>query len=139
MANLSSAPFLREAILNGFVRYDPSTGFFVLPDGGSLVDRQLSSPASGATAQMTNNNKDGILLLTPAGTIAALTVNLPDDAVSRIGQVRRIFTSQNITALTLQGFPGNAAQTIFNNITTMAAGDAVAFVKVAANMWARQK
>lgn len=127
-------PHMKELLNAGFVRYDNRTGFFSLPDGTTLTERQAAAPASGATVQMTDNNKDGILLLSPAATLAALTVVLPAEANTRIGQVRRIFTSQNITALTIQG-----ATTIYNNVTTMAAGDAVAFVKVDVNMWARQK
>lgn len=134
MALQSTLAGLRDLLAAGFLRFDMQSGFTTLPDGTTLTDRQLASPATGATVQMTDNSKDGILQLTPAGTIAALTLTLPAEANTRLGQVRRIFSSQNVTALTIQG-----ATTIYNNVTTMAAGDCIAFVKVGPNMWARQK
>lgn len=93
---------------------------------------QAVSPLTGATVAMANNAVDSTLNITPAGTIAALTVTLPSDATSRIGQVERISTSQTITTLTISG-----ASTIRGNVTTLSANGFVAFQKIAANTWAR--
>jgi|SRR6267154_2768315 len=84
---------------------------------------------TGQTIQMTDNSADGTLFLTPAGTLATLTVNFPSDANSILGQMRILATTQNITTLTL-------ANAIFlNMITTINANDCFAFQKVAANTW----
>ncbi len=64
------------------------------------------------------------------GTIATLTVTLPTDGNSRIGQVRRVSSTQIVTALTVDG-----ATTIHNNPTTLAANATKQFMKVAANEW----
>jgi len=68
--------------------------------------------------------------LTPAGTLAALTVTLPNEASSALGQTVAIFSSQTITALTING-----ATTIRNNPTTMVGGTKIFLRKVRANTW----
>lgn len=93
---------------------------------------QQSTPLTGATVVMTDDDANGTLEVTPAGTIAALTVTLPTNARSRVGQIRRIVTSQIITALTVNG-----ATTIGGNVTTLAANAFVSFEKTAANTWRR--
>lgn len=96
-----------------------------------LATVQTVTPTTGQTVSMTDNAVDNTLYLTPAGTLAALTVNLPSNANSRIGQVERIFTTQQITALTVAN-----ATTILGNPTTLNVNESVSFQKMAANTWA---
>ncbi len=89
-----------------------------------------SSPTSGQTVSFANNGVDQTLYLTPAGTLAALTVTLPSNASSRIGQAVVIATTQTITALTVNG-----ATNIINNPTTLTGGSAVMLQKMANDTW----
>lgn len=115
-----------------------STNLLVDPNGaaGNLVYPagavQLSTPLTGATVLLTDDASNGTLYVTPAGTIAALTVTLPSEANSKVGEERTIVTSQTITALTVNG-----ATTIHGNVTTLAAGASATFRKLAANIWAK--
>ena len=97
--------------------------------GDSTV--QAATPTTGQTVVMTADARDRTLYLTPAGTLATLTVTLPADATSRVMQIARIATSQIITALTING-----ATTILATVTTLAIGS-VTFQKVAASTWIR--
>lgn len=90
------------------------------------------TPTTGQTVSITNDSIDRVLWLTPAGTLLALTVNLPSEATSVIGQVVRIGTTAAITTLTVAG-----ATNILNTVTTLALNGVVSFVKVAANTWVR--
>lgn len=92
-----------------------------------------TSPVAGATVVMTADSRDETAYLTPAGTLATLTVTLPANATSRLGQLDRITTTQTLTLLTVNG-----AATILNNPTTLAAGASLTFQKVANDTWARQ-
>lgn len=90
---------------------------------------QSVTPLTGQTIQMTNTSADGTLFLTPAGTIASLTVNFPSDINSNLGQIRFLGTTQNITSL-------NLANAVFLNVfNSLNANDCFAFQKVAANTW----
>lgn len=92
----------------------------------------VATPTTGQTVAVTNDSRDRTLWLSPAGTLAALTITFPSDANSRLGQIVRLGSSQVITALTLNG------ATILNTAATLAsAGDMYSFQKVAANTWAR--
>jgi hypothetical protein len=93
---------------------------------------QSVSPTAGLTVQMQDDAADGSLNLSPAGLLLTLTVTLPSEANSRIGQVRRLSTTQAVTTLTVNG-----AASILNNVTTLALGGTVAFEKIAANTWVR--
>lgn len=93
---------------------------------------QSASPTSGQTVTMEQGGNNTTLWLTPAGPLASLTVSLPGEAVSWMGQLCSVGTSQPITDLTV-----NNATTIFNNVTTLSAGDLYAFKKVAPNTWSR--
>lgn len=129
-------PGLGELLAAGFVRAGDAAELYggdgaALPDAGA---RQTASPTTGQTVNMTNSSFTGFLYLTPAGTIAALTVALPAEANSILGQVRRITTSQAITALTLTQQGGG--QTILGAPAGLTAGQTIAVMKVAANTWA---
>lgn len=93
---------------------------------------QNSTPTAGQTIVITDTLADITLMLSPAGTLATLTVTLPTDGGSRIGQVVSIFTTQIITALTING-----AASILNAVTTAALNGCSTYKKVAANTWAR--
>ena len=96
-----------------------------------LLDaNQAFSPTTGQTITLTNSNLDGSCALTPAGTLAALTITLPTDVASRINQSRDIWISQAITALTING-----ATTIVGNIGSSIANTWITAKKVAANTW----
>jgi len=103
-------------------------------DASALVPsfdaNQAASPTTGQTVVLTNSNLDGSCAITPAGTLAALTITLPSEANSRINQERDIWISQAITALTING-----ATTIVGNITTSIANAWISAKKVAANTW----
>jgi hypothetical protein len=94
---------------------------------------QTNSPVAAATVVCTDDDKDRVLYLTPAGTLATLTVTLPTNANSRINQVQTIVSSQILTALTISG----AGLTILGNPTALLAGGSVSLKKVAANTWVR--
>jgi len=93
---------------------------------------QPVTPTTGQTVQMTDDSRNGTLVLSPAGTLATLTVVLPSDANSVVGQYRSVSSTKAITLLTVNG-----ATTIFNAPTVMSAGDLVTFKKTAPNTWMR--
>lgn len=79
---------------------------FLFPNGtffpdGSLAP-QLNTPLAGATVAMAYPS----LYLTPAGTLATLTVKLP--ARPFAGMTASILSTQAVTALTLQTASGGA-------------------------------
>jgi len=97
------------------------------------MQTQTSSPTTGQTVAMTSDDKDRTLALTPAGTLAALTITFPSNAASRVGQLVCISTSQAVTALT-----ATAGQTISGFPSSAAAADFFTFQKVAASTWRRR-
>ena len=60
----------------------------------------LTTPLTGATITSGRKN-DELHVVTPAGTIAALTFNLPLATDSEIGDVKRFTSSQIISSLTV--------------------------------------
>jgi hypothetical protein len=58
------------------------------------------SPLTGAAITCTPD-LDQTYVITPAGTIAALTINLPSSGNSKIGQIKRFNSTQIVTALTV--------------------------------------
>jgi|SRR6478752_6224066 len=89
-------------------------------------------PVSGGTVAINNTGMSGLTVINPAGTLATLTVNLPSDASSRVGQIERIAFLKSITLLTFAGAPS-----IIGAPTAAALGDNIGFQKVAANQWTR--
>jgi hypothetical protein len=75
---------------------------------------QYAAPATGETVVI--GAADSWLIVTPAGTIAALTITLP--AIRAAGQEVLVNTSQAITALTV----GGAGTTVSGAPTTLATG-----------------
>lgn len=88
------------------------------------------SPTTGQTVAFDNASADQVLYITPAGSLAALTITLPSDATSRLAQRAVFSTSQAITALTVTG-----ATSINNAPANLSANDCFAFIKVASNTW----
>lgn len=104
----------------------------VTPGGGAPAAAPYVKPASpttGQTVAFDSTSTDHTLYLTPAGTLATLTVTMPSDATSALGQTVTLATSQTLTALTING------ATIVNTATTLLGSSAVMFRKVAANTW----
>lgn len=100
----------------------------------ALPVSQNVTPTNGQTINVTPTSSDVNLWLSPAGTLATLTITLPADNVSQIGQMVRIGTSQVVTLLTING-----ATTIFNAPGNLAIGDNFTIEKVAANTWSRMQ
>lgn len=96
---------------------------------GNLRVVQPVTPISGQTVQMTDNSTDGTLFLTPAVTLATLTILFPSDANSVLGEIRFVGTTQGISSLTMGG------ANVLNVFTSMNANDCFGFQKVAANTW----
>lgn len=98
-------------------------------NSGALRTIQTVTPTTGQTVQMLDNQNDGTLFLTPAGTLATLIVRFPSDANSVLGQIRFLGSTQAITSLTM------ANAVFLNAIPALNANDFYAFQKVAANTW----
>lgn len=94
------------------------------------------SPLTGATISANVKGQDESIILTPAGTIAALTINFPLDASSRLGQIIRLNSHQIVTALTIGAL--GATPTLRGTATTALAVDTpITFEKVDTNTWQR--
>jgi len=91
---------------------------------------QSFTPNSGDNCVLTDNNLNGTASIEPAGALALLTITLPTEANSRIGQQRDIFIGKAVTGLTISG-----ALTIVNNITASIANSWISVRKVGANKW----
>ena len=86
--------------------------------GRGLERVQAVAPATGNTVVVSAGTT--ALLLSPAGTLATLTITLPSSPVN--GQALVIATSQALTALTVNG------GTIVGTLTTLALGGFAYFV-----------
>lgn len=78
----------------------------------TTIANQFASPLTGTTVVVTTANS--WLVLTPAGTIAALTLTLPTDRID--GEEVIVNSTQIITALTV----GGAGTTVVGAPTTLA-------------------
>lgn len=103
-------------------------------DGRYAVSNTVTnvSPTSGQTVAFLNASNDQVLWLTPAADLAALTVTLPTDASSRLGQRVNVACNRNITTFAITA-PGGGS--VLNAITSFSQNDCFAFIKVAANTW----
>src|SRR5262249_36632295 len=102
----------------------PAAGTFTtLQANGNFVNNsfQGSTPTSGQSITVPN----GISLwqLTPAATLATLTITMPAAPVQH--QIVRVASTQAITTLTVNG---NAGQTINGPPTTLAANSSFAYI-----------
>lgn len=92
---------------------------------------ETATPTDGQTVVLRDDNRTGTMYLNPIGTLNTLTVQLPSDAKSRLGQIRFISTSKAINSLTLTG------ATVYNIPSALALGDSFAIIKTAASTWAK--
>ncbi len=93
---------------------------------------QNASPTNGQTVVMIDDDKDRTLSLTPAGSLATLTVTFPSDANSRDGQIAIIASTHDITVLDVT--PG---VTVLGFVPSLSSNDAFAYQKTSANTWVR--
>lgn len=106
------------------------------PDGSMFTplsppDVQKVTPASGDTVQMTDSGYNGTLYIAATATLAALTIALPTETHSRIGQIRRIASKVAVNSVTITG------AIMLSTIGSLAAGDCPQFVKIDVNTWTR--
>ena len=131
-------PITQELLAQGVIRALDNANNNVLsaPDGTVInFNGPLTpfTPTTGQTVAAPDNAANAILYITPASTLAALTVNLPSDANSILGQQVRVATTQTLTSLTVAQAGGG--QTLIGAPTTLAANASFLMVKVAANTW----
>lgn len=94
------------------------------------------TPLTGATVTASALLANETIYITPAGTLATLTVSWPSNANSSIGQRFAFFSTQTITALTVS----SPSQTLVGTaLTAMVANTEYAWVKTAASVWIRVK
>ncbi len=99
-----------------------------------LMQIQTASPTTGQTVTAVNDDKDRTIVLTPAGTIAALTITFPSDANSRLGQIVGITTSQTIVLVNL-----TAGVTVSGFVAGLSPNDFTVYQKIGVNTWRRQQ
>ena len=102
---------LRDA--KGYIKLVPTTGQ-TLSYGGTVGCSPVSATAGKCVS---------VMQLTPAGTLATLTINTPLYPVD--GEVMQIFSTQIITALTMTASQG---QTINGGLTALAANTGYAWL-----------
>lgn len=93
-----------------------------------------AAPVTGGTVLVVNTAMNGLTVVNPAGTLATLTVSLPADAASTIGQIERIAFRQIITSLTVNVAGGG---TVSGAPATAQINDNIGFQKIATNIWSR--
>jgi hypothetical protein len=108
----------------------PLDGVYSANDSANRADQSVV-PTTGQNVVMTDNDKDGILYLNPAGLLAALTVTLPSNANSKIGEERLIASSKAVTLLTVVNPSGGTVIAP----ASLALGANIAMRKVADNTW----
>ena len=89
---------------------------------------------AGSTVALADAPVNQTLYLKPAATLATLTVNLPSNANSKLGQECKIVSTQALTALTIGQIGGGA--TILGAPAGMTGGQTLIATKVEANVWA---
>ncbi|HBP5437197.1 TPA: hypothetical protein L6B65_29965 [Pseudomonas aeruginosa] len=99
-------------------------------NAASFVQR-VAAPADGSTVEINQVRQNGIVILEPANNLAALTIRLPVAPNQRDGQIIRLVTTKDITALSF------VDATLLNGIDTMLANDAFAFQVIDENTWVR--
>jgi len=90
--------------------------------------QSFSGVTSGQTLVVPSTNQDTLVSISAAGTLASLTLTLPPDAATAIGQQIRIYTSVAVTAFTVNG-----ETNIYGAPTSLNAQDNFGFQKVAPN------
>jgi len=109
----------------------PNDGSSYSPNDSANRADQSAAPTTGQNVAMTDNDKNGILYLNAAGPLAALTVTLPSNANSKIGQERLIASSKAVTLLTVTNPSGGTVIAP----TSLTIGSNIVMRKVADNTW----
>jgi hypothetical protein len=100
---------------------------------GSLPVSMLAvTPTEGSTVTCPNIPNDMSVQMTPATMLNAITLVLPNEATSRVGQ--RVFVR---SSLAIQQMTVTGATTVDNAVVMFNPGDCVVFFKSAANIWSR--
>lgn len=98
---------------------------------------EIVSPVTPVTTNAVSYRSRGeheTIYATPAGTIAAMTLNFPPVDGSRLGQVIRIVSHQIVTTLTVAA---NGNTILGSALTALAVDTPVAWLKIAASTWVR--
>jgi hypothetical protein len=97
---------------------------------------QYAAPvASGSNVLVTDDNKDTHLILTPAATLAELTITLPSSGMARDKQRLLVNCTQQITSLTIAT---NGATAIYGVPSSLGADDFFTLkYDIVANSWYR--
>lgn len=108
------------------------TGNSIAKKGQADQSHSYQTPSTGATITIANTSRT--LVIDPAGTLAALTVQMPAAPID--GQLVEFSTSQILTALTVSP---NGGQTMGNGLPTSAtAGQGFGFIyRLALTKWFR--
>lgn len=106
----------------------------IIPIGDSAFFYQTAVPINGQNVQIDAGSLNSLLWLKPGSTIATATITLPPNNLSRLGQIVRFGSAQQITTLTIAG-----ATTVYNAPSTLQSGDLFNLVKVDNNTWALQQ
>ncbi|MEV1255278.1 hypothetical protein ABZQ86_25895 [Pseudomonas aeruginosa] len=99
-------------------------------NAASFVQR-VASPTDDSTVEVNQVRQNGIVILEPSNNLAALTIRLPVAPNQRDGQIIRLVTTKDISALSF------VDATLLNGIDTMLANDAFAFQVIDDNTWVR--
>lgn len=94
----------------------------------------LATPTTGQTVTLGDDARNQAANITPAGTLAALTIAFPSNANSINGQQVSIFINQIITTLTLS----SSGATFLNGVSAWVANDCITFKKFGTT-WVRKK
>lgn len=99
----------------------------------SSIDELASTPVTGATIAFNDTDRSQVMYITPAGTLATLTITFPSATQSRVGQTLTVVCTQIVTALTLSSSGG----TFLNALTAFVANGAAQYRKVSSTVWAK--
>jgi hypothetical protein len=88
--------------------------------GSVDLSKVILTPTTGTTITLATINTR--TLLNPAGTLAALTINMPAAPVN--GQIQRVTSSQIITVLTISG----NGHTLVGGLTTLSLGGSFTYI-----------
>jgi len=118
---------------SGFLPKLGGSGYVPYPWDTDGQAQQNETPTSGSTVVTPDDQQSGFLLVDGVGTLAALTVELPADAQSLLGQRRQIVALRAITALTVTQKGGSG---VFLGLPVgLAANATLTLMKIKANTW----
>lgn len=102
-------------------------------DGSQKSVQNFVGVTTGSTITVAQSSADILVVIQAAGTLATLTIAIPADANTSIGQVIRVYSQVAITLLTING-----EVTISGAPTSMNAGDNFGLQKSLSNTFTRQ-